>query len=152
MSDVKAYKGYKLYAVDGSDINISYNPDSDTYVQPAIKVKQDGTDGGGHNAFHLNAIYDLLNKVYVKANIQTRKTYDERGALFDMVKEMTFEENTLFIADRGYPSWNLFAHFNEIPNADYLVRVPNEFNNFVKELSMKEFDGVKYYKINSVFL
>ena len=56
---------------------------------------------------------------------------------------MHFNENTLFIADRGYPSWNLFAHFNEIQNADYLVRVSNEFNNFVKELPMREFDIIR---------
>jgi len=143
MTDVKAYKGYKLYAVDGSDINIAYNPDSETFVQPSTKIKLDGTEGRGHNAFHLNAIYDLLNKVYVKANIQTRKSYDERGALLKMISEMHFDENTLFIADRGYPSWNLFAHFNEIQNADYLVRVSNEFNNFVKELPMREFDIIR---------
>lgn len=143
MSGTKAYKGYKVYAVDGSDINIAYNPESDTYINPAIKVKQDGTEGRGHNLFHLNAIYDIMNKVYVKANVQPKQKADERRAFLDMVKEMSFEENTVFVADRGYPSWNLFATFNEIPNADYLVRVPNEFNNFIKELPMKELDIVR---------
>ena len=51
------FKGYRLIACDGSDINIAHNPDDkESYF----------TNGNarGLNQLHLNAIYDLLDKIY----------------------------------------------------------------------------------------
>ena len=51
------FKGYRLIACDGSDINIAHNPDDkESYF----------TNGNarGFNQLHLNAIYDLLDKIY----------------------------------------------------------------------------------------
>ena len=133
MTDYKTYKGYRLMAVDGSDINIAKNEESDTYIP--IKDKEDG-----YNQIHLNAIYDLLNKVYVNVNLQPRPTADERKAFVDMLKSQEYASKTLFIADRGYPSYNIFAHFKYINNADYLIRVKNSEMNIIKELPMVELD------------
>ncbi len=53
----KLFKGYRLIACDGSDINIAHNTtDSETYFKSG-KSK-------GFNQLHLNAVYDLLNKTY----------------------------------------------------------------------------------------
>lgn len=32
-NDTKTYEGYRLYAVDGTDVNIAKNPDTDSYVE-----------------------------------------------------------------------------------------------------------------------
>ena len=53
----KTYRGYRLLAVDGSDLNISHNPnDSSTYFQSSPNMK-------GFNLLHLNAMYHLCNKL-----------------------------------------------------------------------------------------
>ena len=140
MIDFKTYKGYKLYAVDDSDINVAYDKEADTYVKPAIKTKKDGTEGKGFNQVHLNAIYDLLNKVYVDASLQPRPSHDERRAFIDMFEKQEYKTKTLFIADRGYPSWNMFAHFKYKHNVDYLIRYPNGLFNLTKDLPMTQFD------------
>ena len=136
--DKKTYKGYKLYAVDGSDVLLWKDESSDTYIKPHRNVKGEMTDG--HNMYHINAIYDLLNKVYVDASVTPKPTTNERQAFIDMFKTKQYDEKTLFIADRGYPSWNMFAHFKYKDNADYLIRYPNNTASFLKDLPMAEFD------------
>ena len=54
----KTFKGYRLLACDGSDINIPYNPeDTESYHQNA--------DKHGYNQFHLNDFFDILNGIYI---------------------------------------------------------------------------------------
>lgn len=50
--DKKRHNGYKLLAVDGSDVNIAKNPDSETYMENG--------DVEGFNQFHINALYAFL--------------------------------------------------------------------------------------------
>lgn len=148
-SDSKKYKGYRLLAVDGSDINVAYDETADTYIKPAIKVKQDGTSGKGFNQYHLNALYDLLNHVYLDATITPRPTTSERREFISMVERASFSEPTLYIADRGYPAWSVFAHFKYKDNADYLIRVKNSENTLVSHLPMEEFDIDKTVMIST---
>jgi hypothetical protein len=133
MTDMKTFRGYKLYAVDGSDINIAYNQGSDTFMEYGKDIK-------GVNQYHLNAVYDLINKVYIDANITPRSQFNERRDFIKMFTKMNLTNKTLFIADRGYPSWNMFAHFEHKNNADYLFRVKNGENTLVKKLPMAELD------------
>ena len=57
-----------------------------------------------------------------------------------MLEKQEYKTKTLFIADRGYPSWNLFAHFKYKDNADYLIRFKNTQSLIVKDLPMVELD------------
>lgn len=139
MTDFKTYKGYKLYAVDGSDVIVSLDKNADTYMAVG-RTKKDGSDSKGINQVHLNAVYDLLNKVYVDATLQPRPSANERKAFIDMFEKQDYETKTLFMADRGYPSWNLFAHFKYKKNADFLIRYPNGLSNLTKDLLMTQFD------------
>ena len=60
----KTFNGYRLLAADGSKLNISHNPeDADTYTKCQDNAK-------GFNLIHLNALFDLCNKVYTDACIQ----------------------------------------------------------------------------------
>ena len=67
--DTKTYAGYRLLAVDGSDVNIARNPDSDTYIGNG--------DRGGFNQFHVNASYDVLNHTYLDAIVEPKTKYNE---------------------------------------------------------------------------
>lgn len=134
MTDMKTFRGYKLYAVDGSDINIAYDENADTYVYNQNREYK------GYNQYHLNAVYDLLNKVYVDAILQPKPQADERRAFINILEEMKLNGRAIFIADRGYPSWNIFGHFKYKKNADYLMRVKNNDMSILKSLPMGEFD------------
>jgi hypothetical protein len=108
--------GFRLFAVDGSNFNIAYNPnDPDTYFQK-------NADTRGYNQIHLNAMYDLCSKLYLDAVIQPGKQKNEVSALADMVDRSNVSGNVIVIADRGYECYNLFAHIEQ-KGWKYLIRV-----------------------------
>lgn len=112
----KKYKGYQLLACDGSDFNIALNPeDKDSYFQRNIMDK-------GYNQLHLNALFDLCGKRYVDAVIQPSRRENESSAMTQMIDRYAGEKKTIFIADRGYETYNIFAHVQE-KGMYYLIRV-----------------------------
>lgn len=112
----KLYNGYRLIAVDGSDVAYAPNPkETDCYFQTSEGVK-------GYNLIHMNACYDLLNRTYIDAYIQPRRKFDEHLVFRAMIDRYKSENKTIFIADRGYESYNNFAHVNE-NGYNYLIRV-----------------------------
>lgn len=133
--DYKTYYGYRMLAVDGSDINCPRNKESEYFLV---------TDHSpmGYNQIHLNALYDICNKVYLDIELQPRIKWAERKALINMLHRRNFAEKTLIIADRGYESYNMFAHFTNTPNVDFLCRVKHG-QGAIKEISklpMQEID------------
>ena len=71
----------------------------------------------------LNALYDIYNKVYVDAIIQRYRKMNERESMCNMVDRYCQNNNdkVIFVADRGYESFNTIAHFIEI-NAKFVLR------------------------------
>ena len=121
--DHKTYEGYRLLAIDGSDLNIAHNPkDSDTYFQSLPNNSK------GFNLLHLNAMYDLCNKLYVDVCIQPGKKMNEYRALTDMVDRSKIDDSVIIIADRGYESYNVFAHIEQ-KGWKYLIRVKDRNSN-----------------------
>jgi hypothetical protein len=115
-TDIKDYSGYRLIAIDGSDLHIATDPaDTDTYFQSQPNTK-------GYNLLHLNAAYDLCNRLYVDANVQPRRLRNEGRALAAMVDRSPIKGKTIVIADRGYESYNNFAHI-ERKGWNYVIRV-----------------------------
>ena len=131
----KTYYGYRLLAVDGSDVNCPRNPESEYFLVNDHIPK-------GYNQIHLNALYDICNKVYLDIELLPRKKCAERKALISMLHRQNFTEKTLFITDRGYESYNMFAHFLEMPNVDFLCRVKHGRGAMVEiaKLPMQELD------------
>lgn len=140
----KTFNGYRLLAVDGSKINIPHNEkDLGTYIKGKVGAR-------GHNLLNLNVLYDLENKLYIDANIEPIKKHNERKALIDMIDNSNLTSKTLLVADRGYESYNIFAHIQE-KNWKYVIRIrDNDHNAIAKSLNLpidKEFDE----KINLTF-
>lgn len=133
--DMKKYKGYRILAVDGTTVNMARNPKSESYMQGNGNKK-------GYNQLHVNLLYDVLNKIYLNCNIQPQPQQDEVGALGFMLMWYNFEEKTLVVADRGYESYNTFAHFLETPNVDFLIRVKQDRTAMreIGKLPMTELD------------
>lgn len=118
----KLYNGYRLLAVDGSDISIYHNPsDSDTYFPNGPKAK-------GFNLLQLNALYDLCNKVFVDAEVRLGRKANEREALIDMLNRSDKKEKTIIIADRGYESYNVSEYISQ-KGWSYLIRIKDINSN-----------------------
>lgn len=112
----KKYNGYQLLVCDGSALNIARDPkDEDTYFQSNPKDK-------GYNQIHLNALFDLCSKRYVDVVIQPSRKENESLAMTQMIDRYSGEKKTIFIADRGYETYNIFAHVQE-KEMYYLIRV-----------------------------
>ena len=120
--DLRTYEGYRLLAVDGSDLNIHHNPnDADTYFQTNANLK-------GFNQLHLNAMYDLCNKLYVDVCIQPGRKENEFRALTDMADRSNISDDVIVVADRGYESYNVFAHIEQ-KGWKYAIRVKDIMSN-----------------------
>ena len=80
------YQGYRLLAVDGSDIQIPLNSkDEDTFFS--------GTNGQKpYNLVHLNTMYDILSNSYLDVVVQDRKNWAEHEALNQMVDLSDIEQ------------------------------------------------------------
>jgi hypothetical protein len=116
------YDGYRMLAVDGSDLCIAHNPnDTENYFVTSENTK-------GYNLLHLNAMYDLCSRVYVDSIVQPGRKENEFQALTDMVDRSDIEEKTMVIADRGYESYNVFEHIAK-KGWNYVIRVKDIGSN-----------------------
>jgi hypothetical protein len=120
--DTKRYRGHRLLAVDGSDLLIPRNPNNpDTYFQSKPGER-------GFNMLHLNAMYDLCNKLYVDVLVQPRRCMNENKAMVEIVDRSNIAGSVIVIADRGFESYNSFAHI-ENKGWKYLIRVKDKNSN-----------------------
>lgn len=131
------YNGYRMLAVDGSDLCIAQNPkDTENYFVT-------GENRKGYNLLHLNAMYDLCSRIYVDSIIQPSRKENEFDALSNMVDRSDIKDPTIIIADRGYESYNVFEHIAK-KNWNYVIRAKDiSSNGIVSGLSLpdqKEFD------------
>lgn len=107
---------YQLLACDGSGFTFTKNPrDTESYYNP------DGRSEKGDNQMYLVPLYDLLNKVYTDAVIQPMRKRNEFTALYELIDRHSPCSGTVpvFIADRGFHAYNVFAH--AIENSAFFV-------------------------------
>ena len=77
----KTFNGYQLVACDGTRINIPYNPSDEYSFIQCIKGRK------GINQVHLNALYDVLNDIFIDAEIQSIHKMDEKKALSSLKEQ-----------------------------------------------------------------
>lgn len=121
-NEQKLFKGYRLLAVDGSDLHTPTNKnEQDSYYA--------GTNGQKpYNLLHLNAMYDLMSNIYVDALIQGSLSANEYKAFCSMVDRDNSIYPTIYIADRGYESYNNLAHVQE-KGQFFLIRIKDSMKN-----------------------
>ena len=115
------YQGYRLFAIDGSDVQIPCNPDDENTFFPGVNGQKP------YNLVHLNAMYDILSNTYQDIVVQDRMNWAEQDALNQMVDDSDVQQ-ALVIADRGYESYNVIAHIQE-KGWKYLLRVKDIHGN-----------------------
>lgn len=101
------FKGkYVLTAVDGSSFSIFYNP-----KDPLTHIKPNKTSPKGHNEIHVVAAYHIQDRIFADAVIQPSPKKNEYAAICALIDRCNTSAGTpLFIADRGFPSYNVYAH------------------------------------------
>ena len=126
------YGGYRLLAVDGSDLLTSTGPsDPDSYYTDVHGQKP-------YNILHLNALYDLKQKVYIDAIVQKSRQSNEHRALCDMVDRSPID-NAILIADRGFESFNNLAHIQE-KRWKFLFRIKDGYGGIASGLDLPDSD------------
>ncbi len=109
------YKGLRLIAADGSDIQIPTNPNHPDSYFPGVNGQT------SYNMLHMDAMYDLLRHTYTDAFLVGQRKVNERSSLCSMIDRSSLE-NVLLIADRGYEGFNLMAHIQE-KRWHFLIRI-----------------------------
>ncbi len=111
------FHGYRLYAVDGTDVHIPLMPhDHATHY-----CSTEGSNG--YNLMHLNAIYDLVNRRYMDAVLQDSREENENTALIRMLEQTPAD--SIIVADRNYDSYNNIAHL-ERKGLKYVIRIKSK--------------------------
>ncbi len=113
-SQADFFHGYRLLAVDGTDIHIPNIPDDYGTHYCANDISK------GYNLMHLNALYDLLNRRYMDAVLQDSRSENEHSALINMLENV--KHSSIVIADRGYEAYNTIAHL-ENKGLKYVIRI-----------------------------
>lgn len=133
ISKEKLFGGYRLLAVDGSDL---VTPSNREDIDSLFQVN----DNSPYNLYHLNALYDLNSNVYLDAVVQKRREENEHKAFCDMVDRYTCDTPTIFIADRGYESYNNLAHIQQI-NQFFLIRIKDcKSNGMLRGFDLPDYD------------
>lgn len=115
VAPVAKFQEYRLLAVDGSDLRLPADPtDSFSSIQNVEGQKS-------YNLAHLNAVFDVMNKVYVDVLMQGKKGMNEHKALVSMIDRSTISGKVILLADRGYESFNNIAHCQE-KNRNFVIR------------------------------
>ena len=128
----KTFHGYRLLAVDGSDLQIFADPnDEDSYYPGA---------NGQHpySLLHLNALYDLENQIYTDALIQKSHMKNEQKALTEMIDRSAIP-SAILLADRGYEGYNNMAHLQE-KGWKFLIRVKDGSGGIVSGFDLPAAD------------
>ena len=115
------YKGFHLYAVDGSDIYLPLEKEEPAFTYFGRP------DQGCYHQIHLNAVYDLMSRQYVAAYLEPRRGHNERKAFHQLFDEHSFPEQSLFIFDRGYEGYPLMAHI--MSKQQYFLIRAKDWNN-----------------------
>ena len=128
----KLYKGYRLLAVDGSDLQFTANPNDPLSYFPGVNGQKP------YSFLHLNALYDLGSNLYLDAVVQKRRAANENAALVSMVDRSEISGPVILTADRGYESYNTLEHIAR-KGWKYLIRL-RESKGIISSLSLPEGD------------
>ena len=122
-SDSKS-KGYRLVAIDGTDLAVpEYDEKNHTF-----SLRNHG-QVSTHNSIHINAAVDVVSSVCVDVVLQHGDDMNEAAAAVEIIKNYDGPNQTIFVCDRGYPSYNLLANIIE-RGMYFLIRDGNSLGEY----------------------
>lgn len=122
----KLYKGYHVWAIDGSDFPLAPKKDSQYYMG-TTKEKYNGEISKAVSLLKGHFMYDVLNKQFIDCMITPKKGEDcgERLAAIKLMNKNRAKK-TIVVMDRGYIGFNSVEHFNR-SGMKYVVRADSKF-------------------------
>ncbi len=124
---VKRWEGFRLLAVDGSNINVMNVPEVIAHFGSA-----DNQFGSAPMA-RVMQIHDVLNDLTIWGDVLPVK-YSENEIIAQQVSYLPIDSLTLF--DRGYPSYSLiYLLENQESPRHFVMRCKSNFNNEVKKFA-----------------
>lgn len=116
----KNFHGYQLIACDGTRLNLPCNASDSNTLVDNIKGRK------SFNQLHMNALYDILNDLFLDVKIQGMPEMNEKEAFYDFIDNYPESSNkAIFTADRGYAAFNSFAHAIR-NNRLFLIRMKSD--------------------------
>ena len=110
-ADAKLYKGFRIFAVDGTSF----------LVGPLAKLAEyfgESTTVAGEAMCRLSAVVDILGDYIVNACVSPFSV-GERALAIKQIAELSFVSNTLYLFDRGY--WSPALTANIIANGQKFI-------------------------------
>lgn len=101
---------FRILAIDGTDIEISHNPDDPLTYHPPRKG-----DERGYNSIHTTVLYDPINKIFLDSVTQPEKEKNEYAAACELINNYDFSLSPspdILTADRGFCSYNTLYTFD----------------------------------------
>ena len=117
--EVKTYKGYRLFAIDGSDCEVPNSPETRERYKPVNSKKYDRVA-----RIKLSNCFDVLNKRVLDTEIEEYK-HSERDLArkhIDTVNGYIDDNNSIYIMDRGYFSLS-FVYDLIKNNTQFVIRL-----------------------------
>ena len=131
--DYKTIKGYRVCAIDGSDINLPN-------TKELLDIYGSETYGNGSQQVQslVSCLYDVLNHIVIDATMNPYNSNERKLALEHLEKLVEIKtQKELLITDRGYPSAELMEAIEE-KGFKYLIRVNKD--NFFREIRQAKED------------
>lgn len=136
-SDMKKLKKYRVYAIDGTEIELSRSKELEKEYPP---LRNNTTAPRAR----VSMLYDVLNDCIIDTNMQSISVSERIMAKKHL---QYYEESTdgkgLFILDRGYPSRELISL---LENQKYVIRLQKSFNKEIDNSSETDFEMNLHYK------
>lgn len=123
-SNLKALKGFRVLAVDGSRITLPFT----TALKNRYGVSKNQSQTEVVQA-RASVLYDVLNHMVLDAALDNLDQGERELALRHTHQ---WKENDLIIYDRGYPSYD-FIHEHLRLNIDCLIRISTSYNSIVND-------------------
>lgn len=93
--------------MDLRSIFLGIPDDPDTFFEP------NGKSTRGFNQIHINAFFSVLDKKFTDLLVQPSRKRNEYSAFCQMVDRSETDAPVIYLCDRGYASYNAFAHVIE---------------------------------------
>lgn len=132
-ADAKRYKGYRIFAIDGTELELSRSKELAKEYPPSRNTTAPRT--------RVSILCDVLDGSIIHADMQNISVDERTLALkhLEYFKETVDNcGNSLFIFDRGYPSKYLIEYF-EKNNMKYLMRLQKSFNAEIDRTTKNDF-------------
>ena len=124
---LQTWDGFRLVAIDGSTIKV---PNTDE-IRNHFGVQKSGTEKDCPMA-RISQSFDVLNKISLDTCILPIENTDELTVAYQHIKKA--EENDLFLFDRGYPAFWLFAVLLH-KHVEFCARVKISWSNATRKFN-----------------